>query len=196
MRPAVPELAGRVTLEDRFSELLEAAGDAKQSADALSDLARRYAYVLPDGHSLSMLADLGPLVELGAGTGYWSHRLRALGVDVVAIDQAPPDGERSNRYHAPVPTWTDVIAGDQTALADYSDRALFLCWPPLFSSLGDSLTYYSGNTVAIIGDGGHRTARLRGLNDAFAMAAVSPVRALEPMPGVAATLSIWRRPGH
>ena len=180
-------------LDDRFSELLEAAADAEQSAEALTDLAQRYSYVFPDQHSLSMLADLGPLVEVGAGTGYWSYRLRAIRVDIVAIDQAPPDGERPNRYHAPAPPWTDVIAGDHTVLTDYSDRALFLCWPPLFSSLGDSLMYYSGNTVAIIGDGGHRTARMRGLNDTFAMVAMSPVRALEPLPGAPATLSIWRR---
>jgi hypothetical protein len=182
--------------EDRFSESFEAAAGAEQSTDALTDLAQRYSYVFPDEHSLSMLADLGPVVEVGAGTGYWSYRLRALGVDIVSIDQAPPDGNRPNRYHAPSPTWTDVIAGDHTVLADYSDRALFLCWPPLFSSLGDSLIYYSGNTVAIIGDGGRRTARLRGLNDTFAMVAMAPVRALEPLSGAAATLSIWRRSPH
>jgi hypothetical protein len=182
-----------VTLEDRFTQLLEAVEAGGQSGDALTDLAQRYSYVVPDGRSLSQLVDLGPLVEIGAGTGYWSYRLRALGVDLVAIDQAPPDGDRPNRYHATTPTWTEVIAGDHTVLTEYSDRALFLCWPPLFSSLGDSLTYYSGNTVAVIGDGGHRTARLRGLNDTFAQVAVSPVRALEPLPDAAATLSIWRR---
>jgi hypothetical protein len=182
-----------VTLEDRFSELLGAVSDGGQPGDALTDLAQRYSYVYPDDRSLSMLAGLGSLVEMGAGTGYWAYRLRAMGVDIVAIDQSPPDGDRPNRYHSPTPTWTEVIAGDHAILTVYSDRTVFLCWPPLFSSLGDSLTHYGGNTVAIIGDGGHRTARLRGLNEAFAMVAVSPVRALDPMPGVAATLSIWRR---
>jgi hypothetical protein len=183
----------RVVSEDRFNELLEAVKDSDQSGDALTNLAQRYSYVLPDDRSLTMLAALGSLVEMGAGTGYWSYRLRAIGVDIVAIDQAPPDGDRPNRYHAATPTWTDVIAGDHTALTAYSDRALFLCWPPLFSTLGDSLTYYSGNIVAIIGDGGHRTARLLGLNEAFSKVAMSPLRALEPLPGAAATLSIWRR---
>lgn len=183
-------------LEDHFSELLEGVADDAKAADAITDLAQRYSYVYPDGRSLSMLTGLGTLVEMGAGTGYWAFRLRAMGVDILAIDQAPPDGDRSNRYHAPTPTWTKVIAGDHTMLPGYSGRTLFLCWPPLFSSLGDSLTYYTGNTVAIIGDGGHRTARLHGLNEAFAVVAASPVRALEPMPGVAPTLSIWRRSSH
>ena len=173
---------------DRFNDLLGEVGAA-----GLIDLAQRYSYVLPDDRALAALAGLGPLVEVGAGTGYWASRLRARGVDIVAIDQAPPDGERLNRYHARTVTWTEVIAGEQTMLTRYSDRALFLCWPPLFSSLGECLAYYTGNVVAVVGDGGHRTARLRGLNEAFTLRAVFPVRALEPMRDIAATLSIWRR---
>jgi hypothetical protein len=176
---------------DRFEDLLDSA-----EPDELTDLAQRYSYVLPDDRSLAALASLGPLVEVGAGTGYWACRLRARGVDIVAIDDAPPDGERTNRYHARTATWTEVLAGDHTELMRYSDRALFLCWPPLFSRLGECLTYYRGALVAVVGDGGHRTARLRGLSKAFTRSALFPVRALEPMPGVAATLSIWRRTAH
>jgi hypothetical protein len=173
---------------DRFNDLLGEVGAA-----GLIDLAQRYSYVLPDDRALAALARLGPLVEVGAGTGYWASRLRARGVDIVAIDQAPPDGERLNRYHARTVTWTEVIAGEQTMLTRYSDRTLLLCWPPFFSSLGECLAYYTGNVVAVVGDGGHRTARLRGLNEAFTLRAVFPVRALEPMRDIAATLSIWRR---
>jgi hypothetical protein len=35
------------------------------------------------------------------------------------------------------------------------------------SALGDCLSFYLGNTVACIGDGGHRTARFRGLTETF-----------------------------
>ncbi len=179
-------------VDDRFIEQLDEVDDGRGSMSLL-DLAQRYAYVVPDERSISMLSALGPIVEIGAGTGYWAYRLRARGVDVIAFDQAPPDGERANRYHAPTATWSDVIAADHTVLIEHSDRALFLCWPPLYSSLGDSLASYNGNTVALIGDGGHRTARIRGLNDAFSAVSVMSVRALEPFPGATPTLSIWRR---
>jgi hypothetical protein len=173
---------------DGFEEML-----AGVAADGLPDLTQRYSYVLPDDRSLAALAGLGPIVEVGAGTGYWASRLRARGVDVVAIDEAPPDGERTNRYHRRTTTWSEVMAGDHTLLTRYSDRALFLCWPPLFSTLGECLTYYSGSVVALVGDGGHRTARLTGLSEAFTRTEMLPVRALEPMPGAAATLTIWCR---
>lgn len=180
-------------LDDRFSQSLHAVGDNETGSDALTTLAQRYSYVFPDDSSLSSLSEIAPLVEMGAGTGYWAHRLRALGVDIVAFDQAPPDGDRPNRYHTKTPTWTEVIPADHTILTRYSDRALLVCWPPLFSSLGECLSYYSGNTVAVIGDGGHRTACIRGLNEAFTPVSVSPVHALEPFPGQTPTLSIWRR---
>lgn len=195
MRDLIPknDPGDRQASVDDFSSLLNETEDGAQHEGELTELAQRFSYVVPDDRALSVLADLGPLVEIGAGTGYWAYRLRALGVDVVAFDLAPPDGQRPNRYHPISPTWTKVIAGDHTVLADYPDRALLLCWPPLFSSLGESLAYYAGNTVALIGDGGHRTARLPRLSEAFLNVALFPVRALEPFPGTAPTLGIWRR---
>jgi hypothetical protein len=184
---------------DRFTQSVElldigclpdAADDAEES---LLMLAQHYAYVLPSDSALAMLAGLGPLVEIGAGTGYWAHRLRSIGVDIVAFDQAPVDGERANRYHRPTRPWTHVEQGDQTVLSDHADRALFLCWPPLFSSLGDCLTYYRGDTVACIGDGGYRTAKLDHLHETFTKVATTPVRALDPHPGVRPQLTIWKR---
>ncbi len=185
--------------QDEFSQSLEMLDSGflpdspVDAEDVRLTLAQRYAYVLPTDSTLAMLAGLGPLVEIGAGTGYWAHRLRSIGVDIVAFDQAPLDGERTNRYHFHVRPWTHVEQGDQTVLSGHSDRGLLLCWPPLFSSLGDCLTHYRGDTVAYIGDEGYRTARLDHLQEAFTNVATAPVRALDPYPGVQARLTIWKR---
>lgn len=166
---------------------------AANAEDALLMLAQRYAYVCPSDSTLAMLAALGPLVEVGAGTGYWAHKLRSTGADIVAYDQAPTDGDRANRYHPRTSPWTPVEQGDQAVLSGHPDRSLFLCWPPLFSSLGDCLTYYRGDTVAYIGDGGCRTARLDHLNESFTKVAAAPVRAIDPCTRVRAQLTIWKR---
>jgi hypothetical protein len=185
--------------DDQFSRSLEMLDDgclpdpAADTEDALLRLAQRYAYVFPSDSTLAMLAGLGPLVEIGAGTGCWAHRLRSIGADLVAYDQAPLDGERTNRYHPPARPWSHVEQGDQTELSGHADRGLFLCWPPLFSSLGDCLRYYRGDTVAYIGDGGYRTARLDHLHQAFRKVAAAPVRALDPHPGIRPQLTIWKR---
>lgn len=184
---------------DRFSESLAMLDSgclpdpAVDAEDVSLKLAQRYAYVVPGDKTLAKLAALGPLVEMGAGTGYWAHRLRSIGVDIVAFDQAPVDGERTNRYHPRTRPWTHVEEGDQTMLAGHADRGLFLCWPPWFSSLGDCLAYYNGNTIACIGDGGYRTARLDNLHDSFTKVAAAPVRALDPYPGIHPQLTIWKR---
>jgi hypothetical protein len=178
----------------RWLEMLDSGclpDSAVDAEDVLSMLAQRYAYVFPSDSTLAMLAGLGPLVEIGAGTGYWAQRLRSLGVDIVAFDQAPPGGERTNRYHSHATPWSHVEQGDQTVLSGYADRGLFLSWPPLFSSLGNCLTYYCGDTVAYIGDGGYRTASLDHLHEAFTKVASAPVRALDPYPGVRPQLTIW-----
>jgi hypothetical protein len=180
-------------LNDPFDAALRTLGDGLDDDATRLALAQQYSYVFPDAKSLALLATLGPLVEMGAGTGYWAAKLRERGVDIVAFDQAPPDGHRVNRYNAPTPTWTEVLMGDMAVLSRYPDRVLFLCWPPLFSSLGDCLSYYTGNTVACIGDGGHRTSRLRTLDDTFALSEAHPVRAVDPAPEAIATLSVWRR---
>jgi hypothetical protein len=85
------------------------------------------------------------------------------------------------------------LRGDETVLSGYSNRTLFLCWPPQFSSLGECLSYYSGNAVAYIGDDGYRAAWIDHLHDDFTQVALVPVQALEPYPGVPAALSIWKR---
>jgi hypothetical protein len=179
-------------VDDSFDAAVRALGVRPDDGARLA-LAQRYSYVIPDAQSLAILDALGPIIELGAGTGYWASRLIARGVDIVAFDQAPPDEEPPNRYHVPTETWTEVVRGDQTVLSEYADRTLLLCWPPLFSSLGDCLTYYAGSTVACIGDGGHRTARLQVLNADFRCVALHPVRAVDPAPDADAALSVWRR---
>jgi hypothetical protein len=185
--------------DDEFSQSLEMLDNGRlpdsvaDAEDALLLLAQQYAYVFPGESALAVLAGLGPLVEIGAGTGYWAYKLRSIGVDIAAFDQAPVDSEHANRYHSPTEPWTRVEEGDQTVLPRYRDRALFLCWPPLFSSLGDCLTYYGGDTVAYIGDGGYRTAKLDHLDEAFTKVATAPVRALDPYPEVEPELGIWQR---
>ncbi|GGM06463.1 methyltransferase domain-containing protein [Dactylosporangium sucinum] len=57
------------------------------------ELAARLAWAIPTEAALALIGDHGPILETGAGTGYWAALLRARGVDVVATDAAPPDDD-------------------------------------------------------------------------------------------------------
>jgi len=67
----------------------------------------------PNSGALALLAARAPLVEVGAGTGYWAATLRRRGVDVLAYDLNPPSAEavEANAYHGHLPPFTDVLRG-------------------------------------------------------------------------------------
>jgi hypothetical protein len=161
--------------------------------EARLHLAWRLSYVLPQQELLELVRRHSPLVELGAGTGYWAYRLRLLGADIVAYDVAPVGSERENRYHPGAGAWTEVLAGDLDALAKYEDRTLFICWPPAYSALWKALRSYRGPTVIYVGDWGGRTARLDGLREGFEVLETHPVLAVDPAPDRPAELSVWKR---
>lgn len=156
-------------------------------------LAQRFSYVLPEPTLLEVLTRYSPLVELGAGTGYWAYLLRSLGADVIAYDTAPLGGSRPNRYHGDVRPWSDVQPADERVVANHPLRSLFLCWPPRYSSLWQCLDHYAGHHVLCIADSGHRTPRLGRLPREFDLIERHPATAMEPEPGTTVELRVWRR---
>jgi hypothetical protein len=118
---------------------------------------RRYGFAIPTEAALSVLARFAPIVELGAGNGYWAHLLRRRGVDCLAFDAAPPD-RLPNPHQFSAFTWTAVERGGIEVLPEHPDRALLLCWPPYRDPFAArALTAYSGAILLYIGEaaGGH-----------------------------------------
>ncbi|MGI9145736.1 MAG: hypothetical protein ACR2IK_04170 [Chloroflexota bacterium] len=118
---------------------------------------RRYAFGVPNRAGLEVIARHAPIVELGAGTGYWAYLLQNRGVDIVAYDLAPPD-QTSNAYQFEPRTWTSVLRGGVEVLDQYSARALFLCWPGYRDTFAqEALERFAGNVLIYVGEraGGH-----------------------------------------
>lgn len=88
-----------------------------------------YAFAAPNEAALAALGKLAPLIEVGAGVGYWAHLLQARGIDVLATDIKPTacsgDSEM-NMYHGRIPAWTEVQQGDATCCASHRCGALRL----------------------------------------------------------------------
>lgn len=114
------------------------------------ELVKKYAFAIPNDEALEALAALGPIVEMGAGSGYWAYLLRKRGVDVQAYDKHPGD----TNFYKFTKRWTGVVHGLPGKLKKRADRALFLCWPTYNTDFASKcLQYYTGNTVAYIGEG-------------------------------------------
>jgi hypothetical protein len=122
-------------------------------------LVHTYSWAIPCPEALNTLASYAPLVEMGAGTGYWAWLLRQMHIPIVAIDKAVRVRSNTNvsGWHENSQLWTAVIGGTPSDLAQYTNRTLFLCWPPHRSSFADRcLDHYRGRYLLFIGehDGG------------------------------------------
>ena len=63
-------------------------------------LRRTISHAIPSAAALKALAKLGPIVEMGSGSGYWAAMLRERGVDVLAYDAEPPRVDEANNEFA------------------------------------------------------------------------------------------------
>ena len=89
-------------------------------------------FAVPSDAVLQRMEQFGPIVEVGAGTGYFTAILQARGVDAVAYDLSPPteDHEASGFFSH---TYTDVQEGDAKRLfaedPSLASRTLLIVWP-------------------------------------------------------------------
>lgn len=119
--------------------------------DNRSKYTGKYSWSVPTEEALHELGKISPLVEIGAGSGYWAHLLRERGYKILPIDKHPRE---SNHYNHKK-TWVDVYEGDESILHKmHSSTNLFLCWPPYNDSMATNcLKMFRGRKVAYIGEG-------------------------------------------
>ena len=123
-------------------------------------LTQKYSWALPDAAVLQAIAEHSPIVEIGAGTGYWAYLLGRMGCEVHPYDAAPPATGRNPFGHRRA--WCEVRRGTpETLLREpYRDGgwALLLCWPPPGDHMARKcLAHFRGDTLLYIGEprGGH-----------------------------------------
>jgi hypothetical protein len=158
------------------------------------ELVARFAWGIPGPAALATIADAGPVVEAGAGTGYWAALLRDRGADVVATDPAAGGG---NAYHPTSPLWTDVEPADGVAaVRRHRDRTLLLCWPPADDDAASwsVLRAYRGDVLLYVGegiDGPAGTARFH--RELVLNWTVTDQVAIPTWPGLRDRLTVFRR---
>lgn len=120
------------------------------------ELASLFSWAIPTGEAIELLARYGPLVECGAGMGYWSALLHARKADVIAYDSTPPGRTARNAYHRHArQPWTQVRRASSVGAArEHADRTLVLCWPPFDDDRASyaALRAYRGDVIIHIGE--------------------------------------------
>lgn len=159
-------------------------------------LVSRFAWAIPDGAALDLLERHAPLVECGAGTGYWAALLRARDADVIACDLAPPGAGTANAHHRHA-AWTAIERCDSAAAARrHRRRTLFLSWP----SHGDDaasfavLRAYRGDTFVYVGEAeGGATGSVRFHRELALNWTPVEILDLPRWPGLRDRLAVYRR---
>ncbi|WP_326557600.1 class I SAM-dependent methyltransferase [Micromonospora sp. NBC_01796] len=161
------------------------------------ELAGRLAWAMPSEAALALVADHSPVLDGGAGTGYWAALLHHRGADVRAVDASPPAGG-GNRYHpANARRWAPVERLDTVAaVRGDPHRTLLLCWPPPDDDTGGYLAVraYRGDTLLYVGgdrDGPTGTTRLH--RELALNWTPTEDLGLPSWPGVPDRLTVWRR---
>lgn len=173
-------------------------------------LQHTYACAIPNNAALDAISSLGmPLMELGAGAGYWGALLRSRGVECVLYDRAPPTADGNNMYFHR--QFTEVLLGDHSKAATHPGHALLLVWPfsdeeaksPWARDVEPwdvrALRLYGGSTVIHVGEMDEQAdvCTTSKLFKQLLTAAFRQVRSIDlpTWPHGNDVLTIWRRAG-
>ena len=85
---------------------------------------RTFGFAILNVETVQLIREYSPILEVGAGTGYWTMELAQAGVDILATDPTP------GMYFEGSSLWTnvDMINGPE-AMEKHPGRNLLICWP-------------------------------------------------------------------
>lgn len=111
------------------------------------DSIEKYAWAIPDDRALRIIQHFAPIVEIGAGKGYWAKLLRDRGVDILPVDMFTAKGKN----------WTEIVKGGPEVLKKYKNRALMMCYADDYEHSDKPLSTrclkeYKGDVIILIGE--------------------------------------------
>lgn len=143
-------VAGVARQQPHLAEFFEGIAEPGEPAgewDIKAHFRKTFAYAIPSANAINRLVELSPLIEIGAGTGYWASLIAASGGEIQAFDT----GEWNLS-----PRWFNVARGGQKKAGESGARCLLLCWPPFDTRMAyASAKAFRGEFIAYVGEGGY-----------------------------------------
>lgn len=136
-----------------LSQVISGDGLRKFSSFTIRDkYVAEYSWSIPTAEAVEAIVELGPVVEGGAGTGYWASLIASAGGDIVAYDAKPPSAGENGYRHTK--EYFPIKPGGPEKMSEHKNRTLLLCWPPYCSSMGfEHIVAHGGKALVLIGEG-------------------------------------------
>ena len=109
---------------------------------------KKFGYAIINQPIIDLLKELQPLLEVGAGIGYWASELLAQHVDVI------PTNYGEHWLWKETTPWTTVEELEaEAAVLKYPQRNLLMCWPDFIHMwpIG-AIRAFKGKHMAIVGE--------------------------------------------
>jgi hypothetical protein len=120
-----------------------------QRVQARYDMCRKYSFAIPTKEAINEISKFSPIVEIGAGSGYWASLLQKNGAKVLAYDKFPKD----NKYNFTKKYTKIEKAGEEILKEIDSSYSLLLSWPNYDNDFAhNALKIFKGQTVIYIGE--------------------------------------------
>jgi hypothetical protein len=129
---------------------------------------KRYGFAILTREAIEAIRPYGPLLEIGAGSGYWAYELTNYGIDVIATDNLTENfgwfregkttkQERWKKHYIEIEKLEAV-----DAVRKYPNRNLLIVWPSYGGSwAADALEVFTGQVVVYMGEWGDACAEDR-----------------------------------
>lgn len=110
---------------------------------------RYFAWAVPNNEAIQEIVKYSPVIELGAGKGYWASLVVKNGGLINCYDKEPCKNHYCDGKHF----FHEVKPGSIEVLNEYDAHALFICWPNYAGSFAfDALKAFKGDIFIYVGE--------------------------------------------
>ena len=108
---------------------------------------RTFGFAILTGAAIRLIREYGPIIEVGAGTGYWTMELARAGIDILATDPTP------GMYFEGSSLWTKVeMINGPEALEKHPGRNVLMCWPDREEWPSGVVSEFTGDHIIYVGE--------------------------------------------
>lgn len=115
---------------------------AEQWFETRQDLVEQYAWAIPNSTAIEYCTKFDPLLDVGAGSGYWGYCIDRQGGNIRAMDKNPPSNPWLSVEEATVLDVYDEI----------EDEAVLMVWPPYNQDMAERVASIGPSDILYVGE--------------------------------------------